>query len=99
MNGSVDKMGGVLTDQLSVQKSIDDNIRMLVKILQNGGLAQTQQSKEEALVDNYKDQPTSDFRTSSSVQAPISVKRNNVYKIKEWRKLFLHSFFYDYFTR
>lgn len=78
LNGGVDKMGGVLTDQLSVQKSIDDNIRMLVKILQNGGLAQTQQSKEEALVDNYKDQPTSDFRTSSSVQAPISVKRNNV---------------------
>jgi hypothetical protein len=38
LNGGIDNMGSVLADQLNVQRSIDTNIRSLVKLLSNGAL-------------------------------------------------------------
>ena len=78
LNGGIDNMSGVLTDQLNVQRSIDANIKQLLQLIAvngtNGLSPSTVQNTPLQTVGNNFNK----LQQPSTVTAPVSMKRINV---------------------
>lgn len=79
IGGGISNMSGVLTEQLEVQKSIDNNIRLLVEHLQKAPPASSSGNLQTASADD-KTKPNEGgrFVNGKTAKGPISVKRTNV---------------------
>lgn len=78
LNGGVDKMSGVLGEQLNVQKSIDTNIKQLVQLISSGKLSQQLQSPQTTPVTDQGAQQAPAFESGKTVRGPVSMRRTNV---------------------
>lgn len=78
LNGGIDKMGGVLGEQLNVQKSIDNNIKQLVQLIKSGNLSQAMQGPQTTPVSGQGGQSQPTFDRAKTVKGPVSMRRTNV---------------------
>ena len=78
LNTGIDKVGGVLGEQLNVQKSIDTNIKQLVQLIQSGKFSQEIQSPQTTPVSDKGNQPTPQSDYGKTVRGPVSMRRTNV---------------------
>lgn len=78
LNGGIDSVANVLNEQLTVQKSIDTNIKRLVDELTKNGSPSLQQNPSQPTQVNQPASKESGLITGKTVVGPVSMRRTNV---------------------
>lgn len=79
LNGGIDKMGGVLGEQLEVQKSIDAGIKELVSYMKSGKGIHASMDTAKSNIESDQDQSNGGrFAQGKQTRGPVTVSRTNV---------------------